>query len=45
MEQKLGRQLSSDEIVHHEDENKKNNHPDNLELMTRAEHIRHHLHS
>jgi hypothetical protein len=42
MEQKLGRKLSSLEIVHHKDENIKNNHPDNLEIMTRAEHARHH---
>jgi len=45
MEEKLGRKLLSSEIVHHKDENKRNNHPDNLELMTRAEHIRHHLHN
>jgi hypothetical protein len=45
MEQKLQRKLLSSEIVHHKDEDKKNNHPDNLELMTRAEHIRHHLHA
>lgn len=42
MEEKLGRELTPDEIVHHKDENKLNNHPDNLELMTRAEHLAHH---
>lgn len=42
MEKKIGRKLTSEEIVHHKDENKLNNHPDNLEIMTRAEHIKHH---
>lgn len=44
MEEKIGRPLTRNDIVHHKDENKRNNDPDNLELMTRAEHIRHHLH-
>jgi len=44
MEAKLGRPLTYDDIVHHKDEDKRNNHPDNLELMTRAQHIKHHLH-
>ena len=35
----LGRKLRSDEIVHHKDGNKLNNSIDNLELLTRAEHI------
>lgn len=39
MEAKLGRYLAGTEIVHHKDENKANNHPDNLELLaSRAEH-------
>lgn len=42
MENKLGRLLTPDEIVHHKDENKRNNHPDNLQVMTRAQHARHH---
>jgi len=42
MEAKLGRPLLSEEIVHHIDHNKKNNHPDNLMVMTRSEHARHH---
>lgn len=39
----LGRPLKSDEIVHHKDGDKSNNRPENLEVMTRAEHIREHL--
>lgn len=39
----LGRPLRRGEIVHHRDENKHNNHPDNLEVMTQAEHARHHF--
>lgn len=31
--------LTSNDIVHHKDGNKLNNSPDNLEVMTRAEHI------
>lgn len=29
-------------VVHHKDEDKLNNHPDNLEIMTRAQHMAHH---
>lgn len=43
MEQKLGRPLLPGEIVHHIDHDKKNNHPDNLMVMTQSEHAR--LHS
>jgi hypothetical protein len=42
MENKLGRKLSSDEIVHHIDGNKKNNQVDNLELTNRSLHAIHH---
>ena len=38
MEQVIGRSLSSDEIVHHKDEDKKNNDPGNLELTDRSLH-------
>ena len=42
MEKELGRELNSDEIVHHIDENKKNNSIDNLVVLTRAEHAKIH---
>ena len=45
MEQKLGRKLTSKELVHHKDEDKLNNDPSNLELTTRPLHIKKHLHS
>lgn len=38
MEKKVGRSISKDEDVHHKDENKQNNDPDNLELLTKSEH-------
>ena len=37
-EQKLGRPLAPGEIVHHKDGDKWNNSPDNLDVMTQAEH-------
>ena len=44
MEQYLGHELSSDLVVHHENENPRDNHIENLVVMTRAEHSRlHHL--
>lgn len=42
MEQELGRKLTRDEVVHHEDENPRNNNVDNLKIMTRSEHFRLH---
>ena len=39
MEKAIGRELRSDEIVHHKDGNKLNNAIENLEIVTRAEHI------
>ena len=43
MEKKLGRKLGSWELVHHKDEDKTNDHPDNLELTTRSKHAKHHV--
>lgn len=38
----LRRELGPDEAVHHKDENKQNNDPSNLEILTRSEHASHH---
>lgn len=43
LENKIGRKLEKGEIVHHIDGNKRNNNPDNLQLMTQSEHIKLHL--
>lgn len=37
-----GRPLRDNEVVHHKDHNKLNNHPDNLQIMTNTEHGRIH---
>lgn len=42
VENALGRLLTTNEVVHHRDENKKNNHLDNLEVLTRSAHSKHH---
>jgi hypothetical protein len=42
MERRIGRRLLSDEVVHHIDGDRANNHPNNLALMTRAAHARLH---
>lgn len=42
MEQKLGRKLSSDELVHHVNEDTMDNRIENLEVMSRSEHTRLH---
>jgi hypothetical protein len=40
--EKLGRPLTYDELAHHKDEDPRNNHPDNIELLRRGEHSHHH---
>lgn len=42
MSAKIGRLLTKDDIVHHKDDVKWNNEPDNLELTTRGEHLKKH---
>jgi len=41
-QQKYRREVRPDEVVHHRDGNKRNNHWSNLEIMTRSQHSRHH---
>jgi hypothetical protein len=41
-EQRLGRFLHPWEVAHHIDGNKRNNRPDNIEVMSRKIHSRHH---
>lgn len=42
VEQYLGKQLPYNKVVHHIDGDKMHNHPDNFEIMTRANHSRLH---
>lgn len=42
MEKKLGRKLKPGELVHHDDEDKQNNDPDNLKLTNRSKHAKTH---
>lgn len=43
VEEHLGQALTSDQVVHHIDHNPLNNDISNLQVMTRAEHLVHHL--
>lgn len=42
LEEKIGRKLEENEVTHHINGNKLDNRPENLEVMTRAEHINEH---
>ena len=42
VEKHIGRYLDKNEIVHHKDENKTNNHINNLEITTFSEHSKNH---
>lgn len=42
LEQKIGRYLNRGEIAHHKNHNKKDNRPENIELLTISEHNRNH---
>jgi len=42
MEQMIGRRLRPGEVVHHKNEDKSDNRPENLEVMTIKEHRRYH---
>lgn len=41
-EKKIGRYLTNDEVAHHINGIKTDNRPENIEVMTKSEHSRHH---
>jgi hypothetical protein len=41
MEQHLGRKLEKSEEVHHKDEDKSNNNIENLEVLSKSDHLKH----
>ncbi len=43
MEKTLGRRLTFAEVVHHKNHDPTDNDPDNLEVMARIDHARHHM--
>lgn len=42
MERQLGRYLTDSEVVHHRNEDKQDNRPENLEILTRSKHMKLH---
>jgi hypothetical protein len=41
-ERSEGRYLTEDEVAHHKNENKLDNRPENIEVMTKSQHSKHH---